>query len=183
MARTKKQILTEYLVHQAQQGGSKSFQRLYELWNQDLYRYAAVRIQDPTAASDIVQEVWVDIAKNLRKLNDPGCFPRWAFQIVVRKTVDWIRREQRQRKHQAAFASEIDRSSPQASSSQAAIELKDDLQVALSKLPETQREILHLFYLSELDVSEIADVFQIPKGTVKSRLFHARASLKEVMEG
>ena len=44
----------------------------------------------------------------------------------------------------------------------------------LARLPETEREVLTLFYLQELSLSEVADVLRVPVGTVKSRLFRAR---------
>ncbi len=54
-------------------------------------------------------------------------------------------------------------------------------QVAL--LPEKMRLVILMYYMEELSVEEIAGILHVPKGTVKSRLYHARAKLKEEMEG
>ncbi len=181
MERNKRQILTEYLVHEAQQGNRSAFRQLYELWNPELGRYTAVRVQNSDAVSDVLQEVWIQITKGLKRLNDPACFPKWAFQIVSGKTADWIRKEQRNRKNKETFKSQTPLSASIVESPQIKQEQGDDLKVALSQLPNQQREILHLFYLSGLGISEIAQILSVPAGTIKSRLFKARENLKQVM--
>ena len=52
----------------------------------------------------------------------------------------------------------------------------------LARLPETEREVLTLFYLQELSLSEVADVLRVPVGTVKSRLFRARHMLRRGLD-
>ena len=56
------------------------------------------------------------------------------------------------------------------------------LREALSELPAEQRAILSLYYQDGMPVAEIARVLDVPKGTVKSRLYHARNRLKQTLE-
>ncbi len=59
----------------------------------------------------------------------------------------------------------------------------EQLRACVNRLPEKQRQVVTLFYAAELPVEEIAVVLKIPKGTVKSRLHHAREQLRVEMEG
>ncbi len=56
------------------------------------------------------------------------------------------------------------------------------LRQGLRMLPDNRRTILAMFYLEEMSVKEISEVLSVPAGTVKSRLFHARAALKQKLE-
>jgi RNA polymerase sigma-70 factor, ECF subfamily len=59
-----------------------------------------------------------------------------------------------------------------------AVDQQADLSEAIARLSEEQRAVVHLFYGEDLSVHEIASVLAVPAGTIKSRLFHARATLK-----
>lgn len=183
MNRDRKQILTEFLVLQAQNGHERGIRELYVLWHCDLLRYARSRVQSATAAEDVVQEAWLHIAKGLSGLNDPACFPRWAYQIVFRRSADWVRRESRHRHRQSVLEREAEQVLPQADASPSSSEPEqwDRVRVALSHLQQSDRDVLHLFYLSGFDIAAIADVLGIPRGTVKSRLFYAREHLREAV--
>ncbi|MEQ9823550.1 MAG: sigma-70 family RNA polymerase sigma factor [Puniceicoccaceae bacterium] len=183
MDRDRKQILTEYLVLQAQDGNERGICELYSLWHHDLLRYARSRVQGETAAEEVAQEAWLHIAKGLSRLNDPACFPRWAYQIVFRRSADWVRRESRRRHRQNVLEREAEQVLPQqdASAFSPVTEQWDQVQIALSRMQQSERDVLELFYLSGLDIAAIADVLGIPCGTVKSRLFYAREHLRDAM--
>lgn len=57
-----------------------------------------------------------------------------------------------------------------------------ELHGLMSRLPEIERQVLHLFYLDEMKISEIAAVLEVPPGTVKSRLSRARGQLRELYQ-
>ena len=61
----------------------------------------------------------------------------------------------------------------------AAVEDQIDLATAIRELPMGQRAVVHLFYREDLSIDEIAAILEIPPGTVKSRLHHAREALKQ----
>ena len=62
-------------------------------------------------------------------------------------------------------------------------ELRMDLEIAISKLEDRDRELLHLYYYKNCKVREIARILMIPRGTVKSRLYRIRSILKNQLEG
>jgi RNA polymerase sigma-70 factor, ECF subfamily len=183
MNRDARQVLTEWLVLAARAGDETAFRELHALWRVDVRRLAMARVERREFAEEIVQDAWIDIARGLPRLEDPACFPRWALRIVERRCVDWIRRRQRdrQRATQAAASAELLAPMPAPSTT----ELPDDvvrLRAAIAQLPPDERELLHLYYELGRSVAEIAEILDRPPGTVKSRLFSVRESLRQALE-
>lgn len=182
MNRDSKQVLTELLVYSAQNRKDAAFQDLYDLWHADLRRFCVSRIGGADGADEIMCDAWLSIARGLGRLDDPVRFPRWAFRIVENRSVDWIRSRTLARRREAAAAHEAERLTPAPAGP---VEPPDEilrLREAISTLPEEQRQLLHLYYQADRSVAEIADVLDLAVGTVKSRLFSLRESLKRILE-
>lgn len=180
-----KQVLTELSVLAAQGGSETAFRDLHDLWSADLRRLALVRVEHADAADEVVTDVWLAIARGLARLDDPACFPRWAFRIVDRRCTDWIRRRATDRRQQAAAAAEADHLAPAAAPVASANEPADDviaLRAAVGSLPPEARQLLHLFYHAGRSIAEIGEILDLPPGTVKSRLFSVRENLKQQLE-
>ena len=179
--RDARQILTELLVLRAQNGDSQAFTDLHALWSGDLLRLAAAHVRENRHAKEITQDAWISIARGLGRLEDPACFPRWAFRILDRRCSDWIRRRQVERERTEPLSEEHPAlAEPHPSGSES-----DDvgsLKAAIARLDLPSRKLLHLFYDADLTVAEIAEVLDVPVGTVKSRLFVLRESLRTQLE-
>ena len=76
MDRDARQVLTEWLVLEAQSGSARAFQDLHDLWREDFRRMALVRVEQLDAADEVSTEIWLAIARGLPRLDDPACFPR-----------------------------------------------------------------------------------------------------------
>ncbi|MCF3648406.1 RNA polymerase sigma factor [Synoicihabitans lomoniglobus] len=181
MKRDARQILTELLVLNAQGGDAAAFGQLHDLWQADLKRLAVGRVERADAAAEVAQDAWVTIARSLRRLDDPACFPRWAFRILERRCADWIRRRQTERRHAAELAA-IGETNTAPSVLPPPSEEVLVLREAITQLEGDARHLLKLFYETGLSVNEIAEVLGVPVGTVKSRLFHTREALKRQLE-
>lgn len=179
MKRDSRQILTECLVLAAQGGSEAAFTDLYSLWREDLRRLTLVRVERPEAADEVLTDVWLAIARGLRRLDDPACFPRWAFRIVERRSADWVRQRSLARRREVVAINAVDALAPAAPASNDPPGDVLRLRAAIARLPVDQRELLHLYYELERSISEIAEVLAIPAGTVKSRLFSVRENLKQ----
>lgn len=174
-----KQVLTEWLVLAAQGGDEAAFRDLHDLWRGDFRRLALVRVEQSVAADEVLTDVWLAIARGLRGLDDPACFPRWAFRIVDRRSADWVRGRTLERRREAAAANEADALAPAAP---IAVEPGDEvlrLRAAIAALPPEPRKLIHLFYDLDRSVEEIAEILYVPAGTVKSRLFSVRETLRQ----
>jgi RNA polymerase sigma-70 factor (ECF subfamily) len=172
--------LDGYLIALIQGGSREAFDRLVRRWTPKLVRYAT-RVQGrPELARDIVQETWVAAIRGLKRLDDHSRFPAWIYRIAHRKCIDAIRLNQRQRR----LIESVGREAVVASAgNQGRQDLYDqsDLTTAISRLGQEQREVVHLFYGEDLSIDDIASVLTVPTGTVKSRLYHARESLKHYL--
>ncbi len=180
MRRTHEDILDELLVLQCQDGDAAAIQRLIARWHPRLTRLALRLTAEREAVRDIVQDAWLAIVKGLNRLDDPARFRGWAYRIVRNRCADWTRRRATRRNaaKELQFAAATAGSSKTAGSSSQGSEIR----LALASMPEEQRAILSLHYLDGMGLSEIARVLGVPKGTVKSRLFHARERLRETLE-
>ena len=159
------------LVLQIQNGDHKGFNLLVQRWNTKLLRHAARHVKSRAIAKDVVQNSWMAILKGIRTLKEPGHFGPWAMRIVYFKAMDHLRK----RKKEEAI---ID---PHQGPDHEDPRLQSVLE-GLKGLPDNHKLILTLFYLDELPVAEIAYILNIPPGTVKSRLYHAREYLKKQLK-
>ena len=175
MDQTPERALDEYLVSLSQAGSVEALDGLARRWTPRLLRYAARLLggsgEAAETARDVVQETWVGAIRGLRGLRDPAQFPAWIYGIATRKCADAIRTSMRRRRLDAD--ADTDRPVTSLTSEQ-----QIDLATAIRGLPPIHRAAVHLFYVEDLSVEEIASVLGIPAGTVKSRLHHAREALK-----
>lgn len=169
----------EYLVVLAQGGSRDAVDRLVRRWTPRLLRYVSRTTGNPQTARDIVQETWMAAMRALPRLADSSQFPAWIYAIAHRKAVDSIRKTQRSRK--LLERSQREPRTTDARSESEAADQRADLSAAIARLSEEQRAVVHLFYGEDLSVHEIATVLAVPAGTIKSRLFHARATLKHYL--
>lgn len=179
------QIHTELLVLEAQGGESEALEALLRRWLPAMARHARRLTGDQDGAADVTQEACLAIMRGLRRLDDPARFGAWALRIVTNKAADWVRRRQRQRRLQESLEPREPRagwSDLQVSDhgTEAAVKL---MQQALALLPHGMRAVISLHYGEGLSVADTALALDIPPGTVKSRLHHARSRLKELMKG
>lgn len=181
MNRDSKQVLTEWLVLSAQGSSETAFKDLHDLWSADLRRMILSRVERPEVADEVANDVWLAIARGIQRLDDPACFPRWAFRIVERRSADWVRARNLARRREVAAANEADRLVPL----EPANDVSDDtlrLRDAISRLAVPERELIQLYYECGRSVAEIAEVLALPQGTVKSRLFSLRETLRQMLE-
>ncbi len=176
MHNLKERSFNEWLVIESQRGEKEAFNTLIQNWEQRYFLYALNRLKSRDAAKDVTQESLISISKGLRKLSDPASFPKWSFRIVERRCVDWLRKMIREREFIQA-QEEL----PEIPIHDG-IEDKLSVEQLLSKMDSRLAIILRLYYLEALTIQEIAEVSDVPSGTVKSRLFYARKMMTKLLE-
>lgn len=177
--RTKRDILTDYLVMDARAGNRQAFDRLVRLWMPPLQSFVYHQTGTRVDLADIMQDVWVAISRSLGKLEDPARFKHWAYRIARNKSVDWIRRRQSDR---AVFREDPDADATEDMVPMDGSDTRDILRRELAQMPHAARQVLVLHYMEDFNVRDMARLLGIPEGTVKSRLFHARQDLKRKLE-
>jgi RNA polymerase sigma-70 factor (ECF subfamily) len=173
--------IDEYLVICARLGDRAAFGRLAARWQKKLLVHAWRLTGDEQMAQDAVQEGWLEIVRGIGRLQDGAAFPAWAYRIVTRRCARLIGRIRRGRRLDAAFAAEprFERDEDGAPSGPDI----DLVRRALRRLPPGQQAAVALFYLEEMSVGEVAAALDVPLGTVKTRLMHAREKLREAIMG
>ena len=182
MVRHAARIFDEYLAASARAGDRAAFTQLAERWQPKLLAHAFRMTGDYEAARDVAQDAWADIVQGLYRLDDARAFPAWAYRIVTRRTADMIRKRQHTRRLGDAFAAEPRNENASAIGMESSADA-EPLRAAMEKLTTEQRAAIALFYIEDFSVAEIAAALNIPAGTVKTRLMHARRKLRAVLEG
>ena len=168
-------LFDELLVVMAQRGDKSALERLYRRWNARLVRAARRYTGSEDLAGDLAQECWIAILKGLRRLRDPARFRSYAFGVLHRRGADHVRTVIRERERTGDAPPDQDEAAPATQPDELAITQ------AFAALPADQRLAAHLHFAEGLTLAEIAEVQQIPEGTAKSRLFHARRKLKAAL--
>jgi RNA polymerase sigma-70 factor (ECF subfamily) len=179
IAASKARLLDEYLVIAAQGGDRAAFERLARRWQPKLAAHGWRLLGDRDAARDAVQESWLEIVRGLRGLRDARAFAAWAFRIVSRRCARQIGAAAERRRMEAEPGEAPE---PVAEAAAGAAD-GDRLRAAIRGLPPEQRAAIALFHFEELSVAEVAVALDVPAGTVKTRLMHARRKLRAVLEG
>lgn len=163
------QIVDELLILRCQDGERAAIEILVTRWQVPLLRFARIVTGDAELARDSVQDAWVAIIRGLHGLHDPSSYRSWMFRILHNKCIDRLRA---QRPAGAQASEETSRQQLKL------VEDREQVMQAMGMLSEHHRVVLALHYLHDMSVVEIAASLDIPGGTVKSRLHHAREAFR-----
>jgi RNA polymerase sigma-70 factor, ECF subfamily len=136
--------------------------------------YAILRNHADT--EDVLQETFIKAYQSIKSLREERTFPSWIARIATRTALDWRGRADRTR----AAPNEIEKIAGERDPNKA-IRIRIDLEYALSQMSKEHRAILVLREFHGFDYEEIAEILNIPVGTVRSRLFNARAKLRRIL--
>jgi RNA polymerase sigma-70 factor (ECF subfamily) len=167
------------LIIQLQQGNLDALGSLYDQYQRMVYRTALVITNDHEAASDLVQDVFLRLFRFASHIDDQRPLEPWLYRMTVNLAYSWIKRNRRWLQPLEDFADWLVGTRPSPSEM---VERKDDwdrVQQAVSRLPFQQRVVIVLYYLNDLSLQDIAEIVEVPVGTVKSRLHYGRNTLKK----
>ncbi|PHR72210.1 MAG: RNA polymerase subunit sigma-24 [Lutibacter sp.] len=172
-----KNTIDTNLVIEYQSGNKKAIALLVKRWHIEFCKFAFWYTKDADVAKDIAQDCWTVILNKLDTLQEPKQFKSWAISIVNRKSIDWIRKRNREREKIKKYSQENSNTVFEENTENQE-EVKLLLLKTIKTLSKHQQTILKLFYTQNYTLKEISELLKISIGTVKSRLFHAREKLK-----
>jgi RNA polymerase sigma-70 factor (ECF subfamily) len=143
-----------------------------------LRRFAQWLCRNPAQADDLVQATLERAISRWPDLRDPEALRAWLFTILYRRFVDSRRRAKRY----AWFLARIGHDDDAQPSAEGEVIASSVLR-AFARLPEEQRTLLYCASVEGLSYREIADMLEVPIGTVMSRLSRARQALRQLSEG
>ena len=152
-----------------------------------LYNLARWLVRDPAEAEDLVQETYLRALRGVHQFQAGTNLRAWLFQIL--RNTFFTQHRRRNREPAAVDPDVLDAMAThrgaerggESPSGTADGTLSTDLRTALEQLPEEYRAVVLLADLEDFTMSEVADILGRPVGTVKSRLFRARAILRDLL--
>ena len=175
-------VSTPELVLQLQNGSLEALGQLYSRFNQLVYRTAYGITGDPDTAADLLQDVFLRLHRFAERVDPSRPLEPWLYRVTTNLAYTRVKRRRWQRPLDdvADWLS----SKEKKPSVHYLVELDDEWQQvnrAIGTLPLPQRIVVVLYYVNDLSIIEIADILEIPQGTVKSRLHYGRKALKKII--
>ena len=164
------------LVKQFQSGNVNALAELVKRWHRQFCDKAYWIVKDKDVAKDIAQSSWNTIIHKIDSLKDARSFSGWAMRIVYNKSLDYLRARSKEQSQINEYYHHQDKSNIAIDEDE---QLKQRLLKAIRTLPNSQQQVIKLFYVEDYSLKEIGELLQISIGTAKSRLFHAREKLKQ----
>ncbi len=192
-ARAKDRARDQELVDKARAGDAAAFKRLVELHQSRLFAVAYGMLRDRDDAMDVVQDAFIKAHKKLGEFEGNAAFSTWLYRICVNLCIDKKRADARRRKvdlddaltgddslyADADITGRLGGANPLKTAADK--ELGAEIGRALAGLSEDHKSILLLREVEGMSYEEIADTLGIPRGTVMSRLFHARKNMQRLL--
>lgn len=181
------------LVRRAQDGDRTAFRQLFDRYHKRAFSVAYGVLKHRQDSLDVVQEAFVKVHKHLGSFQGTSSFYTWLYRIVMNLAIDHLRRRRTGRSVEyddavlreeggGSEASVMPRAL-EANPRKAVIrrELLEKVQAALSELPEIHQQVILLREVEGLSYEEMAEALDVPKGTIMSRLFHARKKMQAAL--
>ena len=178
------------LVKKAKGGDEVAYKKLVDKYRRALYFHILKMIKDKEQVNDLVQETFVKAFDNLSTYSTNYAFSTWLYRIATNHTIDYLRKKKLQ-------TLSIDEP-VQTRDGEMRMQLPDEsagtdrhiirtqrqkiVQEAISDLPEKYRKVIQLRHMEEKSYQEIADVLDLPLGTVKAHIFRARELLYKALK-
>lgn len=169
------------LVVRAKAGDREAFSALVCENLTRVYRAAYAVLRNHDDAEDITQETFLRAHRNLGRFDETRPIFPWLYRITRNLCLNRIERVAKRETRLPEFDYVADKAAGPEESAVAAGE-RERVRDAVSRLPEPHRRIIELSHFQECSYREIADLLEIPIGTVMSRLYNARQRLKSLLE-
>jgi RNA polymerase sigma-70 factor (ECF subfamily) len=170
--------LDRALVERAQHGDEDAFDTLASQIGDRLYGVAHHILRNADAAADAAQQAMIDIWRKLPRLSDPDRFLAWSYRIVVRAAYA----EAARRRRWVLAPTSLPTPTTAAGDHATAAADRDQLERGFRRLSVDHRAVVVLKHFADLADDQIAEILEIPVGTVRSRLHHSIRSLRAALE-
>jgi RNA polymerase sigma-70 factor (ECF subfamily) len=171
------------LVRRIQQGDRRAFEEFVDSYGSRIHALVRRNVENASDGEDVTQEIFVDLYRSIGSFRGEAALGTWVYRVAMNHC---LKHRQRTRPaclpyDEALDAEEDWRADPMRSAARQ--ELSDQVRVALDGLSALHRDVVILHELHGLTYQEVADVLEVPVGTVKSRLSNAFRRLRESLGG
>ncbi len=167
------------LIAAAARGDRRAFEALIRLHEDRVFAICMGVIRSRDLALEATQETFITLFRKLDRFDGKSAFSTWLYRVTTNTCYDVLRRAKR---HLAEPLPEYhDPADARAQDDLDAVELRPELRDALAAIPDEFRAAVVLSDLEGLPVAEVAEILDVPPGTVKSRVFRGRRLLAELL--
>jgi RNA polymerase sigma-70 factor (sigma-E family) len=167
------------LVERARSGDHEAFAQLAKASFPRLYRTAYLILRESESAKDAVQDALMQAWRHVRAIRDPGSWDAWLHRTTVRACYKVARKEKRRTLVELHVRPDPDMA--RALDTSADVAERDRLGRELGRLEIDQRTVIVLHYYLDLPLVDVAEILDIPAGTVKSRLHRGLEAMRASM--
>jgi RNA polymerase sigma-70 factor (ECF subfamily) len=173
------------LIEAAQQGDTRAFDVLVMRYQTRVFKIVSGFIKDPSESMDVCQEVFIKTYRALSKFRGDSSFYTWLYRIAINTSKNYIISQGRRLPDIDLAITDLERfsmrNSPKENGTPEHLMMRDEMEHAvydtIDHLPSDLRMAITLREIEGLSYEEIADIMHCPVGTVRSRIFRARAAI------
>jgi len=180
----------DVLVKKAVGGNEKAYKKLVDKYERALYFHILKMIKDREQVEDLVQETFVKAFDNLNTYSTNYAFSTWLYRIATNHTIDYLRKkklktlsiDQPMKTKDGEMEMQLPDESAGTDRNIIRKQRQKIVQNAIDNLPEKYRKVIELRHMEEKSYKEIANVLDLPLGTVKAHIFRAREMLYKALK-
>ncbi len=175
------------LIVGAIRGGEDSFAELVQRYQRPIISYVYRFLNDYDASLDVTQEVFIKVYNSLDRYSSDYKFSTWLYRIAHNAAIDHIRRHSKKEQsieaenQEGEYQMQLESSRPNPEEDRERSEWRNEIEAVVKCLPVAYRELIELRHGKDLSYVEIAEITDLPLGTVKNRLFRAREMMREML--
>lgn len=175
------------LIASAIKGRESGFEELVRRYQRPIVAYVYRMLSDYEASLDVTQEVFIKVYNSLDKYSSEYKFSTWLYRIAHNAAIDWMRRNSANLQSletetaDGAYQIQLESNALSPEQERERSEWRSEIDAVVKCLPAVYRELIVLRHSKDLSYDEIAEVANLPLGTVKNRLFRAREMMREML--
>lgn len=187
------------LIAALKSGSEEAFGVLIAQYSQPLYSLIARSLRDPADAADVTQEVFIKVFRSIRSFNGEASLRTWIYRIAIHEAANQRRWWSRHKQQEITIDTPLGNGETEDGGNDVCLsatladchgspcdhaehgELKARVEDALRRLPEAFRTAVVLREMEGLTYEELAEILEVPVGTVKSRLRRGRTALRDLL--
>lgn len=177
----------EEIVELVLKGETELYAEIISRYQNKVYSTAYSYTRDHEEAKDLTQEIFIKLYNNLENFRNKANLSTYLFRIAVNKCIDWTRKKRA--KTVSILACQNDEEADiydfiaDYHSNPEEIFLKqenaDIIRAEIARLPEIYKTVMIMYYFQDFSPQEIADILNVPRKTIDTRLFRARNLIKK----
>ena len=178
------------LIQKAKAGDAKAYEGLLKKYKNSVYNLVFRMVRDKHEAEDLTQEAFIKAFNSLVSFNEEYAFSTWLYKIATNNCIDFFRKRKLQtysldkpiQYKDSELQHEIRDPELNPEKTILAREKSKIIQQAIESLPEKYHTAIVLRHREEKSYEEIAEILNLPLGTVKARIFRAREMLNKLLK-